>query len=356
MACDVHHHLRHHGISLYLGNRLQGIAEQKGKLKIRLQSTELEADMLVLAIGVSPESQLAQSAGLEINERGGILVDQSMRTSDEDIYAVGDAVEVNEFESGQAAFIPLAGPANKQGRIAADNICGVPSKYTGTQGSLIIKVFDMTVASTGINEKATKRLGLDYDKVYLLLSGHAGYYPGSKPMSMKVVFEKGSGRILGAQIVGFDGVDKRCDVLAVAIRAKMTANDLTQLELCYAPPYSSAKDPVNMAGYMIENLLNGKVKQIHWHDVDVLPRDGSICLLDVRSAGEVASGSVDGFINIPLDTLRKRIGELDAGKPVYALCRSGLRSYIACRILTQNGFDAFNIGGGYRLYSTVKNS
>jgi rhodanese-related sulfurtransferase len=312
--------------------------------------------MLILAIGVKPESQLAKDAGLAINERGGIVVNKNMRTSDPDIYAVGDATEVTDFVTGQAAMIPLAGPANKQARIAADNICGIPSEYTGTQGSAIIKVFDMTVASTGINEKTAKRLGMNYDKIFLWLPGHAGYYPGTRPMSMKVIFEKDNGKILGAQIVGFDGIDKRCDVLATAIRAGMTAYDLTRLELCYAPPYSSAKDPVNMAGYAIENILTGKVKNFHWHDVGALPRNGSVILLDVRNPQEAARGRIDGFTNIPLDSLRERIGELDKSKTVYVHCHSGMRSYIAARILMQNGFDVYNISGGYRLYNSVKNN
>ena len=211
----------------------------------------------------------------------------------------------------------------------------------------------MTVAATGLNEKTAKRLNLDYDKVFLWLPGHAGYYPGSQPMSMKIVFKRESGKILGAQIVGLDGVDKRCDVLAVAIRAGMTAYDLCRLELCYAPPYSSAKDPVNMAGFAIENVLTGKVKNFHWHEVDALPRDGSVTLLDVRTPYEAAQGRIDGFVNIPVDSLRERMGELDPSKPVYAHCHSGMRSYIAARILTQNGFDVYNLSGGYRLYTAV---
>ena len=353
MACDVQHYLRQKGVSLYLNNGLQGITESGGVLNVGLTNGSLEADMVVLAIGVKPEGQLAKDAGLEVNGRGGIVVDKHMRTSDMDIYAVGDAVEVVDFVTGQAAMIPLAGPANKQARIAADNICGIPSQYAGSQGSSVIKVFDMTVAATGINEKTAVRLKLDYDKVFLWLSGHAGYYPGTRPMSLKVVFERVSGRILGAQVVGFDGVDKRCDVLATAIRAGMTAYDLTQLELCYAPPYSSAKDPVNMAGYVIENVLAGRVKNFHWHDVDALPRDGSVSLLDVRTPGEVLRGSIDGFVNIPLDSLRERLGELDSSKPVYAHCHSGLRSYLAACILAQNGFDVYNLSGGYRLYGSV---
>jgi len=254
----------------------------------------------------------------------------------------------------KAAMVPLAGPANKQARVVADHICGLDSEYTGTQGSAIIKVFDMTVASTGVNEKTASRLGLAYDKIFLWLPGHAGYYPGAKPMSMKVMFEKDSGKLLGAQIVGFDGVDKRCDVLAVAIRAGMTAYDLTKLELCYAPPYSSAKDPVNMAGFAIENVLTGKVKNFHWHEIDALPRDGSVTLLDVRTPYEAARGRIAGFTNIPVDSLRERMGELDPSRPVYAHCHSGMRSYIAARILAQNGFDVYNLSGGYRLYDAVR--
>ena len=356
MACDVHNHLRQKGVSLYLNNGLQAITEHKDNLAVELTNGALKADMVILAIGVMPESQLARDAGLNLNARGGIVVDKHMLTSDPHIYAVGDAVETTDFVTKQTAMIPLAGPANKQARIAADNICGIPSEYGGAQGSTVIKVFDMTAAASGINEKTARRLALNYDKVFLWLPGHAGYYPGTKPMSLKVIFEKESGKILGAQIVGFDGVDKRCDVLAAAIRAKMTAFDLTQLELCYAPPYSSAKDPVNIAGYMIENILTGKVRNCHWHDVNALPRDGSVTLLDVRSPQEVAQGRVDGFISIPLDSLRERLGELDSAKPVYTLCHSGMRSYLAARILSQNGFDAYNLSGGYRLYSAIQHN
>jgi len=354
MACDVHHYLQQQGVSLYLNNGLQKITEQNGCLNIKLQNGSLEADMLILAIGVKPESKIAKDAGLNVNKRSGIIVDKHMCTSDPDIYAVGDVIEVTDFAARQPAMIPLAGPANKQARIAADNICGILSEYKGTQGSAVIKIFDMTAASTGMNEKTAKRLNRNYDKVFLWLPGHAGYYPGAKVMSMKVIFEKDSGKILGTQIVGFDGVDKRCDVLAVAIRAGMTAYDLTRLELCYAPPYSSAKDPVNMAGYVIENVLTGKVKNFHWHEVDELPRDGSVILLDVRNPQETMRRCIDGFLNIPLDFLRDRMGELDSSKPVYVHCHSGMRSYIATRILVQSGFDAYNLSGGYRLYNSMK--
>jgi rhodanese-related sulfurtransferase len=305
-----------------------------------------------MAIGVRPESGLAKAAGLDVNERGCIVVNENMLTSNPDIYAVGDAVEATDFMTGQKGFIPLAGPANKQGRVAADNICGLDSRYLGTQGSAILKVFDMTVATTGVNEKSAVRLGLDHDKSFTYSPSHAGYYPGAVYMCIKTVFEKSTGKILGAQITGFDGVDKRCDVFAAAIRAGMTAYDLTKLELCYSPPYSSAKDPVNIAGFVVENLITGKVRNFHWHDVEALPRDSAL-LLDVRGPKEYDGGTIDGFINIPLDELRGRLGELDRSKPVYVTCQVGLRGYYAARILTQHGFDVYNLSGGYRLYRSI---
>jgi len=355
-ACEVHNYLRQKGVSLFLNNGLKKITEQSKGLLVELQNGAVQADMLVLAIGIKPESRLAKDSGLGVNSRGGIIVDKHMRSSDPDIFAVGDAVEVTDFITKENVMIPLAGPANKQARIAADNICGILSEYGGTQGSAVIKIFDMTAAFTGINEKTAKRLNLNYDKIFLWLTGHSGYYPGAKPMSMKIIFQKDSGKILGAQIIGFDGADKRCDVLATAIRAGMTAYDLCRLELCYAPPYSSAKDPMNIAGYAIENVLTGKVKNFHWHDVDSLPRDNSVTLLDVRNPQETAHGKIEGFINIPLGSLRKRIGELDRSKPVYAHCHSGMRSYIAARILMQNGFEVYNLSGGYRLYNIMSST
>ncbi|MCL2827114.1 MAG: FAD-dependent oxidoreductase [Oscillospiraceae bacterium] len=353
MACDVRRYMKSKGVSLILRNGIESITDHGDALAITLQEGDIQADMLIMAIGVRPESDLARVAGLAVNQRGSIVVNDQMQTSDPDIFAVGDAVEVTEFVSGQKGSIPLAGPANKQGRIAADVICGLDSRYTGTQGSAILKVFDMTVATTGVNEKTAKGLGLDYEKSFTYVASHASYYPGATNMSIKTVFETGTGKILGAQIVGFDGVDKRCDVFATAIRAGMTASDLTELELCYAPPYSSAKDPVNMAGFVIENVLTGKVKLFHWHDVEHLPRDGSVTLLDTRTPTEYAKGTIDGFVNIPLDTLRGRLDELDQTRPIYAMCQVGLRGYIAARILSQNGFDAYNLSGGYRLYESV---
>ena len=355
MAADVHIYIRNMGVKLILSNGVKEIEETEDKLVVKLNDGEVETDMVIMAVGVRPETDLAKAAGIKINDRGSIIVNEYMETSEKDIYAVGDAVEVTHFVTGAKASIPLAGPANKQGRIAADNICGIRSKYKGTQGSSVLKIFDMTVAMTGINERTAKALGLNYDKIYNYSSSHAGYYPGATYMSIKTIFEKDTGRILGAQIVGFDGVDKRCDVLATAIRAGMTGFDLAELELCYAPSFSSAKDPVNMVGFVIENTIKGLVKNYHWHDVESLPRDGSIILLDVRTPAEVAGGKIDGFINIPLENLRGNIDKLDKSKPVYVLCRSGLRSYIACRILMGHGFDAYNLSGGYRLYESIIN-
>ena len=356
MACDVHNHMKQKGVKLLLKNAVKSIRESGTDLHISVTDGKLTADMLIMAVGVKPESYIARTSGLSINERGGIIVNEHMLTSDENIYAVGDVIEVSDFVTGQKAMIPLAGPANKQGRIAADNICGIPSQYKGTQGSAILKVFDMTAATTGINEKTAKRMGYDFDKSYTYSASHASYYPGAVNMSVKTVFEKDTGKILGAQITGFEGVDKRCDVFATAIRAGMSAFDLTELELCYAPPYSSAKDPVNMAGFVIDNILKGKVKNVHWHDVEHLPRDGSVILLDTRTKTEYENGHIDGFINIPLDDLRERLYELDKNKKVYVTCQVGLRGYIASRILTQNGFDAYNLSGGYRLYQSIFDS
>ena len=354
MACDVHRYLKEKGVGLILQNGVQSIREEGGALRLTLSDGEIDTDLVIMAVGVRPDTALAKEAGLELNRRGAIVVDEHMLTSDPDIYAVGDAVEVTDFVTGEKAYIPLAGPANKQGRIAADNICGIPTTYKNTQGSAVLKIFDMTVATTGVNERAAKAAGLDYDKVYTFSNSHASYYPGSTGMSIKTLYEKGTGKILGAQIVGFDGVDKRCDVLATAIRAGMTAKDLTELELCYAPPFGSAKDPVNFVGYVIENTLAGRVKNFFWDDVAKLPRDGSVTLLDVRTDLERENGQyIDGFIHIPVDELRERVGELDKSKPVYIHCRTGLRSYVACCMLAGLGFDCYNLSGGWRLYESI---
>ena len=354
MAAFIHGEMRKHGVRLALGHTVEGFEEKDSGVDVLLKDeAPLHADMVVLAIGVSPDTGLAKDAGLELGIKGSILVNDRMETSVPDIYAVGDAVQVKHFVTGQDALIALAGPANKQGRIAADNICGGDSRYSGSQGSSVVKVFDLTAAATGVNETNAGKAGLSVDSVVLSPMSHAGYYPGGKVMTMKVVFEKETYRLLGAQIVGYEGVDKRIDVLATAIRAGLKATQLKELELAYAPPYSSAKDPVNMAGFMIENIANGVLKQWHLEDVDKLPRDGSVTLLDTRTVGEYAGGHIDGFTNIPVDQLRERLGELDKSKPVYVICQSGLRSYIACRILSGYGFECYNFSGGFRFYDAV---
>ena len=354
MAALIHGEMRRHGVKLALGHTVEGFAQRDGGMDVLLQdAAPLHADMVILAIGVTPDTALAKEAGLELGVRGSIVVNDRMETSVPDIYAVGDAVQVRYFVTGQDALIALAGPANKQGRIAADNICGGDSRYTGSQGSSVLKVFDMTAALTGLNETQAAAAGFDADSVILSPMSHAGYYPGGRVMTMKVVFEKATYRLLGAQIVGYEGVDKRIDVLATAIRAGMKATELKDLELAYAPPYSSAKDPVNMAGFMVDNIARGLLRQWHLADADSLPRDGSVTLLDTRTPGEYSAGHIEGFINIPVDDLRERLHELDRTKPVYVICQSGLRSYIACRILAGHGFDCYNFSGGYRFYATV---
>lgn len=353
MATLVHNKLRSKGISLKLGGDVIGF-EEKERLQVLLKDDEpVSADMVLMAIGVSPESTLAKKAGLELGMKGAIVVNDKMETSVPDIYAVGDAVQVKHTVTGNDAVISLAGPANKQGRIAADNICGLDSHYKGSMGSSVIKLFDMTAANTGLTEKAAKDAGIDYERVVLSPASHAGYYPGAKVMTMKVVYEKNTLRILGAQIVGYDGADKRLDVIATAISAGLKADMLKDLDLAYAPPYSSAKDPVNMAGFMIDNIATGKVKQFHWDELDKLPQDGSVTLIDTRTQGEYARGHVDGFINIPVDDLRESLENIDKSKPVYVMCQSGLRSYIACRILAGEGFDCYNFSGGYRFYENI---
>ena len=355
MASMIHSEMRKHGVKLALGYTVEGFEERNGGVDVLLKdNAPLHADMVVLAIGVTPDTALAKEAGLELGIKGSIVVNDRMETSVPDIYAAGDAVQVKHYVTGEDALISLAGPANKQGRIIADNICGGDSRYLGSQGSSVIKVFDMTAATTGINETNARKAGLDVDTVILSPMSHAGYYPGGKVMTMKVVFEKGTYRLLGAQIVGYDGVDKRIDVLATAIHAGLKATQLKDLDLAYAPPYSSAKDPVNMAGFMIDNISKG-LKQWHLHDADKLPRDGSVILLDTRTAWEYSSGHIEGFVNIPVDELRERLDEIEPGKPVYVICQSGLRSYIATRILEGYGYEAYNFAGGFRFYDAVVN-
>ena len=355
MAAFLHAKFRQKGVRLMLGCTVEGFAEEQGKVSVRLQDGQLlHADMVLLAIGVTPDTKLAKDAGLTLGIKDSIVVNDRMETSAPDIYAVGDAVEVRHFITGEKALISLAGPANKQGRIAADNICGGDSRYLGSQGSSVIKAFDLTVATTGISEKAARKAGIDCDAVILSPVSHASYYPGGKAMTMKVVYERGTLKLLGAQIVGYDGVDKRIDVLATAMHAGLTAVQLKDLDLAYAPPYSSAKDPVNMAGFMIENIACGRVKQFRWEEIRELPDDGRITRLDTRTPEEYARGHVAGFINIPVDVLRDHLDEIPREKPVYVMCQSGVRSYISCCILSQNGFDCYNFAGGYRFYETVE--
>ena len=356
MASFIHANFRRYGVQLLLNANTEKLTANGEQISLETDNgNKLNADMVVVSIGVMPENTLAKQAGLELGVKGAIKVKANMETSVPDIYAVGDAVQVKHFITEQDAVISLAGPANKQGRIVADNICGLNSEYQGSQGSSVIKLFDMTVATTGINEQQAKASGIEYEKVILTQNSHAGYYPNATAMTVKLLFEKETYKILGAQIVGYDGVDKRIDVIATAIRAGMKANELKDLDLAYAPPYSSAKDPVNMAGFVADNIKNGVVKQFYYEDIPALRERKDVILLDTRTPFEYMRGRADGFINIPLDDLRERLGELDKTKKIYVMCQSGLRSYLATRILTQNGFDAYNFAGGFRLYSSIKN-
>lgn len=356
MASLLHNHLRENGVDLLLKADVAGFSEDAGGITTALaDGRSLEGDLVILSIGVAPESALARDAGLELGLRGGIKVDAAMRTSDPDIYAVGDAVEVTNVVTGSPALIALAGPANKQGRIAADNICGRASEFAGSQGSSVLKLFELDAASTGLTLAAARAAGLDADAVILSPANHATYYPGAETMTLKVVYERGTSRILGGQAIGRGGVDKRIDVLAVAIRARMGASDLTDLDLAYAPPYSSAKDPVNMAGFMIENILDGLVDQITWDEALALAvSSDDIALLDTRTAGEHAHGGIDGALHVPVDELREHLDELPRDKRLLVFCASGLRSYVACRVLSQHGFACANVAGGYGFHTQVQ--
>ena len=356
MASMIHSEMRRHGIKLLLGYTVEGFREKDHEAEVLLKDNpSLRADMVILAIGVTPDTALAKEAGLELGIKGSIVVNDRMETSVPDIYAAGDAVQVKHYVTGEDTLLSLAGPANKQGRIIADHICGDDSRYPGSQGSSVIKVFDMTAATTGINETNARRAGLQVDTVILSPMSHAGYYPGGKVMTMKVVFEKATCRLLGAQIIGYEGVDKRIDVLATAIHAGMKATQLKDLDLAYAPPYSSAKDPVSMAGFMIDNITKEILKQWHLEDMDAVLKEEGAVLLDVRTVQEYSRGHISGFINIPLDELREHIHEIEKGKPVYLICQSGLRSYIASRILEGYVYETYNFSGGFRYYDAVVN-
>lgn len=354
MASIIHSEMRRNGVHLALGVSVEGFKEHDSGLELLLKDKpSIFTDLAVLAVGVVPDTALAREAGLELGLKGSIVVNDRLETSVPDIYAAGDAVQVKHYVTGENTLIFLAGPANKQGRILADNICGGDSRYLGSQGSSIVKIFDMTAATTGISETNARKSGLSADTVILSPSSHAGYYPGGKVMTMKIIFETGTYRLLGAQIIGYEGVDSRINVLATAIHAGFRATQLKNLDLAYAPPYSSAKDPVNMAGFIVENLASGTLRQWHLEDIAQLPRDGSATLLDIRTAEEYEEGHLDGFVNIPLDELRNRQNEIENGKPVYVICQSGLRSYIACRILDGYGYETYNFAGGYQFYDTV---
>ncbi len=349
MAAIVHNHLRMKNVELILKDAVSAFDDNGTHINVKLASGKLiNADMVIMGIGVRPDVRLAADAGLTIGSSGGISVNEYLQTTDPDIYAVGDAVQVKDFISQNPALIPLAGPANKQGRIAADNICGGNEKYEGTQGTSIVKVFDLTVAITGNSERLLQRNNIEYEKSFTHSASHASYYPGGIPMSIKIIFEKNSGKIWGAQIVGYDGVDKRIDVLSTVIRAGMTVYDLEKLELAYAPPFSSAKDPVNIAGFTASNILKNNCSIFHWNEVDNIKDSG--ILLDVREQAEFQLGTIDGAINIPLDELRGRLHELPKDKTIFVFCQVGLRGYLAARILTQKGFDTRNLSGGLKTY------
>jgi len=348
MACIIHAHLRDKGLELILEDTVTKLDGSKVMLK---SGRIIQSDMVVMAIGVRPESKLAEQAGLELGLKGAIRVNEYLQTSDPNIYALGDAIEVKHYISGQPVYIPLAWPANRQGRMVADNIYGAQKTYKGTIGTSVAKVFDLTVASTGLNEKNLKQQGIDYKVVHVHPNSHAGYYPGAMPLDMKMLFQE-NGRILGAQVVGYKGVEKRIDVLATAIKGNLTVYDLQDLELAYAPPYSSGKDPVNILGYAAANILDHMVDTVQYYEIHDLLAEGNI-LVDVSQPEEVELGKIEGSINIPLPELRSRLNELPKNRTIYVTCRVGLRGYIACRILTQHGFKAANLDGGYRTYASV---
>ncbi len=355
MAVFLHQHLRESGVELVLNDAVASFVQQDGSVvKVSLSSgREMPTDMVIMAVGVKPEVDLAKWAGLAIGERGGIVVNEQMQTSDPHIFAIGDAVEVKYYITGEAALIPLAGPANKQGRIVADIIAGRKAAYHGTQGTAIAKVFDLVAASTGANEKTLQKKEIPYKVSYTHPGAYASYYPGSSAMHIKLIFDPKDGRILGAQIIGREGVDKRIDVLAAELRRKETVFHLQELELAYAPPFSSAKDPVNQAGYTAGNIINGDMEVIYWHEIDQLDRESTL-LLDVRTAAEYEVGHLPGAVNIPVQELRERLSELPQDKEIIVYCRVGFRGYLAYRILVQNGFKKVrNLSGGWLTYKAV---
>jgi len=357
MAEFIHQHLRLRGVNLILGKPVEAFREADSD---RLQAVieggqEIECNFVVLAIGIRPEVGLARNAGLKLGNAGGILVNDHLQTSDPDIYAVGDAVETEDRIAGGKRLVPLAGPANRQGRTAADHMSGKPASFNGAVGTSIVRVFDLTIASTGANERTLKTRGIAYEKSFIHPASHAGYYPGATPMVLKVLFAPESGRLLGAQIIGVDGVDKRIDVLATALHGGMSVHDLTELELAYAPQYGSAKDAVNLAGYVGDNIVQGDVDVFHAEDVQELASQGAY-LLDVRTRGEFERGHIEGAVNIPIDEIRDRTHDLPAEKPLLVYCLTGVRSYFVCRVLKQLGFRVRNMSGGYVIYCAANPS
>ena len=358
MAAWLHLELKQHGVELCTGSAVAAFeapsdAEPaRASMVVLKDGRRLPADVVILGMGVKPESALAKAAGLEIGERGGIRVNERMQTSDPAIYAVGDVVEVRDVITGAWSLIPLAGPANRQGRIAADNIMGRSASYQGTLGTAVLRLFGLTAGCTGANEKALRAAGIACEVLHLHPASHAGYYPGAEPIALKVLFAPDTGKLLGAQAVGRFGVDKRLDVFATALKAGMTVHDLAELELAYAPPFGSAKDPVNLAGMAAQNVLAGDVALAQWHEIATLDPTKTL-VLDVRRADERAKGHIPGSMHIPLDELRGRLGELPKDKEIIASCQSGQRSYFACRLLAQHGFKVRNLAGSWRTFSTA---
>ncbi|KNF07724.1 putative NADH oxidase [Gottschalkia purinilytica] len=353
MASFAAKELEDNGVQLVLNDRVESFDDSTNSITANLSNgNTLCADMVVLAIGVVPNTEFINNSGINLSESRHIRVNSKMETSVKNVYAVGDAVEIIDFVNNEKSYVPLAGPANKQGRICADNICGLDTEYKGTQGTSVLKIFDLTGASTGNNEKKLEALNIPYNVVYAHPQSHASYYPGATPISIKLIFDN-DGKILGAQAFGYSGVEKRIDVIATTMRLGGTIKDLTELELSYAPPYSSAKDPVNMIGYIAENVLKGNVSNFLPKDLDTYNRENTI-LLDVRTKFEYSNDHIDGAINIPVDDLRKRINELDKNKEILTYCQVGLRGYIASRILSENGFKVKNLSGGYKTYNMSK--
>lgn len=351
MAQMVHTEMRKHGVNLIFEDGVDSFKEN-GKIVLLESGKEIATDMIIMAIGVQPESGLAKEAGLELGIRSTIKVNQHLQTSDASIYAVGDAIEVKDYNHGFEAFVPLAWPANRQGRLVADHINGLEAEYKGTLGTSIAQIFDLTVASTGNNEKTLKRMGAPYEAVHIFPNNHAGYYPGAAQIALELLFDKETGKIYGAQAVGKNGTDKRIDVIATAIKGGLTVKALPDLELAYAPPFSSAKDPVNYAGYVAVNIMEGRVETIQWHEIDEIISNGGY-LIDVRDAQECGRGMIEGAVNIPLNDLRERLNEVPKDKELYVNCQVGLRGYLAARILMENGYKVKNLDGGYKLYSSA---